>query len=132
VPQCDRKDFMSMKNSLTPAGIEPATFRFAAQHLNHCATAVPRAFQYITHLRTLFPSLEITSKLRTVTMLAAEVLALLRCSMAYVKEWYSSSGNGKISASSPYSRPSCVATSTKPIPLTNFPVTPIFLSTSQH
>ena len=30
-----------MKNPLTPAGIEPATFRFLAQHLNHCATAVP-------------------------------------------------------------------------------------------
>jgi len=26
---------------MTPAGIEPATFRFVAQHLNHCATAVP-------------------------------------------------------------------------------------------
>ena len=32
---------MSMKNPLTPAGIEPATFRFVAQHLNHCATEVP-------------------------------------------------------------------------------------------
>ena len=32
---------MSTKNPLTPAGIEPATFRFVAQHLNHCATAVP-------------------------------------------------------------------------------------------
>jgi len=32
---------MSMKNPLTPAGIEPATFRFVVQHLNHCATAVP-------------------------------------------------------------------------------------------
>jgi len=30
-----------MKNPLTPTGIEPATFRFVAQHLNHCATAVP-------------------------------------------------------------------------------------------
>ena len=30
-----------MKNPLTPAGIEPATFRFVAQHLNHCVTAVP-------------------------------------------------------------------------------------------
>jgi len=25
---------------MTPAGIEPATFRFVAQHLNHCATAM--------------------------------------------------------------------------------------------
>jgi len=32
---------MSMKNPLTPAGIKPATYRFVAQHLNHCATAVP-------------------------------------------------------------------------------------------
>ena len=30
-----------MKNPLTPAGIEPAAFRIVAQHLNHCATAVP-------------------------------------------------------------------------------------------
>ena len=30
---------MSLKNPLTPAGIEPATFRFVAQLLNHCATA---------------------------------------------------------------------------------------------
>jgi len=29
---------MSIKNPLTPAGIEPAPFRFVAQHLNHCAT----------------------------------------------------------------------------------------------
>jgi hypothetical protein len=25
---------------MTPPGIEPATFRFVAQYLNHCATAV--------------------------------------------------------------------------------------------
>ena len=25
---------------MMPAGIEPATFRFVAQHLNHCATAL--------------------------------------------------------------------------------------------
>ena len=35
------EDFISTKNPLTPAGIKPATFRFVAQHLNHCATAVP-------------------------------------------------------------------------------------------
>ena len=28
-----------MKNPLTLAGIEPATFKFVAQHLNHCTTA---------------------------------------------------------------------------------------------
>jgi len=32
---------MSLKNPLTLAGIEPATFRFVAQHLKQCATAVP-------------------------------------------------------------------------------------------
>jgi hypothetical protein len=26
---------------MTPSGIEPATFRFVAQYVNHCATAVP-------------------------------------------------------------------------------------------
>jgi hypothetical protein len=26
---------------MTPSGIEPANFRFVAQYLNHCATAVP-------------------------------------------------------------------------------------------
>ena len=40
-PHCDRKDFMSMKNPLTPAGIEPPTSWFVAQHLNHCANTVP-------------------------------------------------------------------------------------------
>ena len=29
-----------VNEKLTPAGIEPATFRFVEQHLNHCATAV--------------------------------------------------------------------------------------------
>jgi len=30
-----------MENSNAPSRIEPATFRFVAQHLKHCATAVP-------------------------------------------------------------------------------------------
>jgi len=36
---------------MTPAGIEPATFRFVAQHLNYCATAIPlfanKGFYYL-------------------------------------------------------------------------------------
>ena len=31
---------------MTPAGIEPATFRFVAQHLNHCASAVSSPMLY--------------------------------------------------------------------------------------
>jgi hypothetical protein len=34
------------KNPMTPSGIEPATFRFVAQNLNHCATAVPKGVMY--------------------------------------------------------------------------------------
>ena len=49
-PQCDRKDFMSMKNPLTPAGIDPATFRYVAQHLNHCATAVPSSWRDLVQI----------------------------------------------------------------------------------
>ena len=37
---------------MTPSGIEPTTFRFVAQHLNHCATAVPACF-YISVVRLL-------------------------------------------------------------------------------
>ena len=47
-----------MKNPLTPAGIEPATFRFVAQHLNHCATAVP------VYSRVL-PDISLTGILKT-------------------------------------------------------------------
>jgi len=35
---------------MTPPGIEPATFRFVAQHLNHCATAVPEILYSVSVL----------------------------------------------------------------------------------
>ena len=44
---------MSMKNPMTPAGINPATFRFVAQHLNHFATAVPPSG--VPRLNEVFP-----------------------------------------------------------------------------
>jgi len=44
------EDFMSMKNPLTLAGIEPSTFRFVAQPLNHCATAVLNVPLYLLQI----------------------------------------------------------------------------------
>ena len=35
---------------MTPAGIEPATFQFVAQNLNHCATAIPNICRYMVYM----------------------------------------------------------------------------------
>ena len=43
---------MSKKNPLTPGGIEPATFRFVAQQLNHCPTAVTPPYKTTPHYLT--------------------------------------------------------------------------------
>ena len=43
-PQCHSaigRILCQWKIPMTPAGMEPATVRFVAQHFNHCATAVP-------------------------------------------------------------------------------------------
>ena len=46
---------MSMKNSNDTIWIEPATFRFVAQHLNHCATADPNRIRCKVKLLSLIP-----------------------------------------------------------------------------
>jgi len=38
-----------MKFAITPNGMETATFRFLAQHLNHCATAVPLFIMFLSY-----------------------------------------------------------------------------------
>jgi len=43
---------MSMKNSLTPAGIKPATLRIVAQHFNHCATTAPCQSSWLSKQRS--------------------------------------------------------------------------------
>jgi len=45
--------FYVNENSTEPARIAPATFRFVAQHLNHCATAVPN-INYVHRLNSYF------------------------------------------------------------------------------
>jgi len=73
---------MSMKNPLTPAGIEPATFRFVAQNLNHCATVVRSGPEVSRKLR--FPDFVTTaqdggrlSALRTGRLYSQEILLVL-------------------------------------------------------
>jgi len=41
------------KIPMTPAGIEPMTFWFVAQHLNHCAIAFPNVTLTLWRLKTL-------------------------------------------------------------------------------
>jgi len=43
--------YVNEKSTDTTCGIEPATFRFVAQHLNHCATAVPIMCLYFLIIR---------------------------------------------------------------------------------
>ena len=52
------------KIPMTPAGIEPATFRFVAEHFNHCATAVPTTKSYFIKLTQSLYSLTHISRVR--------------------------------------------------------------------
>jgi hypothetical protein len=53
------------KISMTPAGIESGTFRFVAQHLNHCATAVPICEKYSSCLGSSVRFISLFIKIQT-------------------------------------------------------------------
>jgi hypothetical protein len=55
---------MSMKNSVTPSVIDPATLRFVAQCLNHCATACPLHTEYPQVLGTTEQNVDATATWR--------------------------------------------------------------------
>jgi len=50
-----------MKNPMTPAGIEPATFRFVTQYLNRCATADTTIVIPVNEYLHILVSLEVTT-----------------------------------------------------------------------
>ena len=49
------RGYVNEKFLMTPAGIEPATFRFVAQHLNHCAIYI---YKTLTGLEPAVPASE--------------------------------------------------------------------------
>ena len=54
-PQCGRKYYSHWRIPVTPLGIETVTLRFAAQHLNNCATSVPHP-QYRVIIKYMVPN----------------------------------------------------------------------------
>jgi len=60
---------------MTPAGIEPATFRFVAQNLNHYATAVPcdRLYSRVLMCRRHIPSKSVSESVVSTSRLHGAV-----------------------------------------------------------
>jgi len=60
---------------MTPSGIEPATFRFVAQHLNHCATAVPLSILRMFIMHHIYGCEDLRSQSYTVLGVVTFILA---------------------------------------------------------
>ena len=76
---------------MTPAGIEPATFWFVAQHLNHCATAVPQCMYMDIYI------ILITSNHKNITVI------MLSHAFFYFKPIFISDSQGQETKLSPIS-----------------------------
>jgi hypothetical protein len=81
------------KIPMTPSGIEPVTFWFVAQHLNHCATAVPqveytffkicRLCSNVAHLGLIYSSLGVSLAIDTFMQHSREQYTILICFCLY-------------------------------------------------
>jgi len=65
---------------MTPAEIEPATFRFVARHLSHCATAAPTVQQYASKIT-------LDNKFQTIVCICDEYVINLFVRISEVKKW---------------------------------------------
>jgi len=63
-----------MKNPMTPAGIEPETYRFVAQHLNHSATAVSNNSNVADALICVSSMLAIWNVLQIIAVLTMSII----------------------------------------------------------
>jgi len=59
---------------MTPAGVERATSRFVAQHLNHCATAVPHIRHTVLQLFNVL--VDLCPHLKEITQLPLDIWML--------------------------------------------------------
>jgi len=78
---------MSMKNPLTPAGIEPATYRFVAQHLNHRATAIPSLLHiYIlnTSANSLYVKFNVNTTVNSMGPIVCALFERIRTVFSYI------------------------------------------------
>ena len=81
---------------MTLAGIEQATFRFVAQHLNHCATAVLTTFMYYIEYNSSITFLGAFAKFRKAAVSSVMFNCLCVCLSSLPTAWKNSAPNERI------------------------------------